>query len=181
MRRPGHGVRDAAEKFEPDSRSGSALVRQRVGAGGQVGLAVVHVRHVAAQVAEAAAELVFQEVVADQIDPGGAGQALAREVVLGRAETAGQQHRIGARKRSAQRLGDGVDVVADHAAVRHRDADIGQLASELGRVAVEDVAVEQLVADGEKFSAHRRPCAWRVPYRRNRPRSAGPRPPLPRG
>ena len=82
------------------------------------------------------------------------GDGLPGDVVLGRPEPAAADHRVAA----GQGLPDGRDdaavVVADLDLEVGVDAGQGQLLADPGRVGVDDLAEEQLGADGDDLAAH---------------------------
>ena len=100
------------------------------------------------------------------------GDRVAREVVLGRADPAADEHRVGARQQVAQRLDDARLVVADHPVLVGVDARRGELLADPGAVRVDDLAEQQLRTDRKYFTSHGRehtvrPCrpmrSWGFP------------------
>ena len=89
-----------------------------------------------------------------QLDAGGSGQRLARQVVLRRAEAAGGQDQ---RRRGPRRCGSldvGVEVVGDGGVPADGDADLGEAPAEPLAVGVEVLPAGQFAADGDDFGFH---------------------------
>jgi hypothetical protein len=82
------------------------------------------------------------------------GDCFARDVVLGRSESAAQDHRIAALECLADAGDDAPEVVADFGLEMRIDAGQGQLAADPGGVGIDDLAEQQLGADGDDFAAH---------------------------
>ena len=73
-----HRVRDPTQQLESHPGGRTPLVGQRLGADGQIGLPVIHVRDAAPHVTKAAAELAFEEFVPVDLDAG--SQRIQRDV-----------------------------------------------------------------------------------------------------
>ena len=140
----------------------------RVPAVGDVGLAQVVLRHVAQPGAEHRRNVLRQCHVAHEPDTHHLRDRVAGQVVLGRAEAAAHEHRVGPVEQVAQSRDDPSLVVADHPVLEGVDPRRRQLLADPGAVRVDDLAEQQLRADGKHLASHRRILA------RRRPGPAGP-------
>ena len=82
------------------------------------------------------------------------GDRVARQIVLGRAEPAADEHRVAALEQVAERLDDARLVVADHAVLVGVDARRRELLADPGAVGVDDLAEQQLGTDRKNFTSH---------------------------
>ena len=82
------------------------------------------------------------------------GDRLACDVVLGRPEAAAHDDGVAASQRRAQGEHDALPVVADLGLEVRVDADHRQVLTDPRRVRVDDLAEEQLGADGDDFTPH---------------------------
>ena len=82
------------------------------------------------------------------------GDRVAGDVVLRGAETARDQHDVGARRGKAERFDDPLEVVADGLVMRDVHADRGQLFGHPLRVRVGDLPEQELGADGDDLRPH---------------------------
>ncbi len=99
----GHGVGGLAADLDDQAGGGPPGVVDGAGALGHVGLAQVHLGHpLDAHAGEPLAQPGLQLRLAHQGHAGHLGQRLPGDVVLGRAQAAGQDHRVG----PPERLGD---------------------------------------------------------------------------
>ena len=99
------------------------------------------------RLAEHLGDLVERRLVEDEIHAGEAGQGLAGQVVLRRAETAGGDHEIGPLRGDVERLEVRVGVVGDGRVPADGDADLGEPQAEPLAVGVEILAGRDLGAD----------------------------------
>ena len=83
------------------------------------------------------------------------GQCLAGEVILGRADAAGDDEHVAPPDRFEHRLFDGALVVGNGEVGRDVAADGGELLSDPGGVGVDGLPERELVADGEDDGFHR--------------------------
>src|SRR5215212_1192249 len=146
---------------------------------GHVGLAQVHLGHALdAHAAEPLAQPRLQLGPAHQGHPGHLGQRLPGDVVLGRAQAAGQDDRVGPAEGLADGLGDAFGVVPDHGVAQAVPADVGQALADPGGVGVDDLAEQQLGPDPDDLAAHARSLAdgprRRGCYPAGRARGSGP-------
>ena len=125
------------------------------GAVGNVGLPHVHLRHRAAELREAATQLLFDLGITDQRAAGQRGDRLARDVVLRRAQPPSHDNGVCVRERRGDRVGDPLLVVTDRRVHEAVHADRRERLPDVGRVRVDDVAEQQLGADRHDLSAHR--------------------------
>ena len=121
-----------------------------------VRLAQVVRRHRAPACGEQGADPLRDLFAAHQRHTQDLGDRLAGDIVLGRTETAAQDHRIAALERLPDAGNDAPVVVADLALEVRIDPGKRQLAPDPGRVGVDDLAEQQLRADGDDFAAHGR-------------------------
>src|SRR5207244_4054378 len=93
-------------------------------------------------------------LVEDQLDAGGPGQGLARQIVLRGAEAAAGQDQPGAAGGDADGFNVSAEVVGDGGVPADGDADLGEAPAEPLAVGVEVLAAGQLAADGDDFCFH---------------------------
>jgi molybdenum cofactor synthesis domain-containing protein len=109
----------------------------------------------AAELAEALPDGLERRLVEDERDPHGRGHHLGGEVVLGGAEPAAHHHQVGA----AGGLADGgeqvVPVVGHERLPPRHDAQVPEPVHEPGRVGVDDLPGQELVARGEQLDVER--------------------------
>jgi len=155
-------VRDARHRVDgpivdhqPDPGRSAAVVGQRRRALGQVGLHEVARRHLPAEGRVTVTQSLHQSRLTAQRDAGESGHRITGQVVVRRPETSRDDDGVRDRQRVAQRCRDDVDLVPDDDAAAHVDAGIGQPPAEPGGVAVDDVAEQQLGADGQQVDPHR--------------------------
>src|SRR4029453_7756517 len=94
----------------------------------------------------------------------GLGRHLLREVVDGRAQTAIDDHRIGALAGLAESLQEAFPVVADGGAPVHGQPDIAEPPRHVAVIGVDGLAGQDLVAGAQDFYAHARRVAH-IPLR----------------
>ncbi len=121
---------------------------------GQVGLAPIVVAHARAKAGEKGLDLGQQLGVEGEGPAGGAGHRLAGDVVHGGAQPAGGDDQVGAEQGLLQRLGDAHLVVAHRGAEIEVDAQVPQLAGQVGGVGVVDLPQEQLGPRRYDLGAH---------------------------
>ena len=97
------------------------------------------------------------------------GDDLAGDVVLGGSQPAAADHRVAAFQGLAQRGFHAREVVADLDLEVRVDTGQGQLLTDPGRVGIDDLAEQQLGADGDDFAAHAglpmlEPGSYLAPY-----------------
>ena len=103
-------------------------------------------------------------LVADERHAHDLGDRLARDVVLRRAEPAATITASLRSRADLQRLDDAVEVVADLGLEVRVDAGQRELLADPRRVGVDDLAEQQLGADGDDFTAHDRQLpTWHAP------------------
>ena len=90
------------------------------------------------------------------------GDALARQVVFGRPQTAREDDEVGVVARAPDRLGQTPQVVADDVLVVDVDAQRRQPRSDVRGVRVDDFAQEDFGTNGDDFSLHGRSMNCRV-------------------
>ena len=113
VRHARHGVDHLGADRADQARCRARHLRDRPGAFRHVRLAQVVLGHVAAARGEQGADALGDLGVADQAHAHHRGNRLARDVVLGRAQAAAQDHRVGALERQADAVDDPLQVVAD--------------------------------------------------------------------
>jgi hypothetical protein len=91
---------------------------------------------------------------ADQRHAHDPGDRFPRDVVLGRAEPAAEDQGIAPGETMADRLDDPLKIVADFGLEVGVDPGQRQLLAHPGGVGVDDLAEQQLGADGDDLSAH---------------------------
>ncbi len=99
-------------------------------------------------------------LVEDEIDPGGAGRDLLRQVVDGRPEPAIDDDRVGALARQPKRREQFLAVVADDRAPADRQPEILELLAHIAEIGVDDLAGQHLVAGADDLDAHVAPRSY---------------------
>ena len=120
-----------------------------------LGLAQVGDRHLAAaatspQVAQVGGHL----LAVGHLHPGGGADGLPGQVVLGGPDAAGDDDRVGSAHSLGEGGGDPPQVVAHHHLVVVVEARLGQAPADLGGVAVDYLAQEQLGPHGQHLDVH---------------------------
>ena len=151
-----HAVRRIDLALQPGR--GADRVRDDVAALRHVGLAEVVLGERPAAAAEDGADLLDQLLTPLELDPHDLGDGLAGHVVGRRAEPTAHDHRVGTIEQLADALHHAVEVVAHLAVLVRVDADGGELLADPRAVRVDDLAEQQLGADGEDVTPHVVPC-----------------------
>jgi len=159
-----HRVDDLAADRADETRRRAGHLGDRRGADRDVGLALVVLRHGPAARLEHGADALDDRRVAHQRDTHDVGQHFAGDVVLGGAEPAAADHRVGPFQRLDDRLAHAAEVVADLDLEMRVDAAQGELLADPCRIGVDDLAEQQLGADGNDVATHEAP----PPTRRSR-------------
>ena len=94
----------------------------------------------------------------DEFDAHGFRHGLAREVVVGGAEAAGDDDERGGLGSEVDGFDDGVKVVCDGLVIERADAHADELAAEVGAVGIDGLAEDQFIADGEDDCVHGGDC-----------------------
>ena len=181
VRHPGHRIDHLVAEWADQPGRGARHLGDERGAIRNVGLAQVVGRHLAPARGEQRADLLGHLGAADQRNAHDLGDRLARDVVLGRPEPAAQDHRIAALERETDRGDDPPEIVADLGLEVRIDAGERQLLADPGRIAVDDLAEQQLGADRDHLATHAAlppdpPPAPRLCGRRERLYASYPRP-----
>ena len=157
MRHAGHRVHDLVDAVHRDGtdqpRSGAAGLRDDRRARRHLRLAQVVLRHSSSPGGEHLPDHVGDGIVGDQIDAHHRSDRITREVVVGGAETAAHDHRIGGLEEPPELGLDPPDVVADLHLHERVDAVRRQLPADPRRVGIDDLAEQQLGADRENVAA----------------------------
>ena len=103
---------------------------------------------------EHVADLGGDRLVPPHLHAHDAGDDVAGDVVLGRAEAAAADHGIAALQRLADAALDAAEVVADLDLEMRVDAGQRELLADPGRVAVDDDAEQKLGPDGNHLATH---------------------------
>ena len=82
------------------------------------------------------------------------GDGIAREIVFGGPETAGEDHELSGPQRAPDGAGQALQIVADHVFGGHFDAQIIQLLGEEEGVRIDPLVRQHLGADGYDFGVH---------------------------
>ena len=98
-----------------------------------------------------------RRLVQKQLDAGGLGQRVARQIVGRRSQAAGRHHQVGPVQRQAENLDVGRQVVGDRRVIEDANAQFSQPLAEPLTVGVQPLAAGQFVADGDDFSYHGHP------------------------
>src|SRR6266542_1271743 len=151
------GVRRSASSDSPSPavRRVRETIARPSAALGHVRLLEVHLRHPGAgEPGEALSQPLLDVRIAHQAYPGDRGDRLAGDVVLCRAETAGEDRRVGPPECLADRGGDPLLVVTHHGVPQAVPTDVGEPLADPGGVAVDDLTEQQLGADPDDLAAH---------------------------
>ncbi len=155
VRHAGHRVHDlAVGQLTLEPGRGADRVRDRLTPVGDIGLAQVVLRHVPDPGAEHLGDRLRELVVTHQRDTHELCDRIAGQVVLGRAETAADEHGVGPLELIAQRGDDAGLVVADRAMLERVDARRRELFPDPRTVRVDDLTEQQLGADREDLTPH---------------------------
>ena len=138
------------------------LLRDDRRALGDVGLAQVAVGHVTATRVEHPRDHLDDRLVAHEPHVHDLGDRLACDIVLGRAEAAAHDDGVTARQRGANGEHDALVVVADLGLEERVDARQRETLADPRRVGVDDLAEEQLGADGDDLTSHGRHASRRA-------------------
>ncbi len=141
--------------FDPQSRRGAARILQDFRAFRHHRLTNVQFRHLAAQVAESALNVLHDFVIAFQPPPEQIRDSLASQVVLRRAEPARRNDQLDASERLAKHFAQQRFVVADDRLAHHFNADAVELFGEIQRIRIKSVRREQFRTDRDDFCFHR--------------------------
>ena len=143
MRRTGQQHDQLAVIFNPLAGGGAAPIGQGLGAFDHERLAPVVVGHFAIQALEAFRQRVEQVLAENQTAPQRFGDGFARDVVLGWAQAAAQNHDAHLRQRLAHRGGQQFAIVAHHHLAAHLDTQPVQLIGEPQGVGIDAVRRQQ--------------------------------------
>ena len=141
---------------DQESGRGADGIREHLGALGKVRLALVVPGHLATDAAEEGANRLEGRLVEHELATEGRGERLGGEVVARGPETAGDEHVVAALRGAPEGVDHVVRVVAHGGLVARLDVEAQQALREEGLVAVDDLAAQQLVADGEDLGPGRR-------------------------
>ncbi len=119
-------------------------------------LAPIDGRHRDAARGEAGLELGDDGGVLDQRPADHPGDGVARDVVVGRAEAAGQHDQVGPPHRVGDHAGQRIDAIADDVLGADADAEAGQAVGDGQRVGVEPRRHQQFAADGDDLGGGER-------------------------
>ena len=78
-----------------------------------------------------------------------AGDRVARQIVFGRSQAAGQHHNLRSRRRAQDAIGQPLALVAHHRLAHHLNAQGIELIGEIQRIGVEPLRRQQLRTDGD--------------------------------
>ena len=138
---------------------GAARLGDDRGAVGDLCLAQVVVRHAPAAAGEHLADDLGHAVVVMQRHTHHAGDRVAGEVVVGGAEPAADDHRVGIDEHPGEHSLNASEVVADLHLQQRVDPRRGELFADPLAVRVGDLAEQQFRADGEDVTPHGRPAS----------------------
>ena len=148
----GKGDDDAARVVDDEGWGSAIRVMDGKCTFGDVGLSLIVGGHDEPAPAEALLDVLQQCGIAHQLSPGGVGDGLTGQVVLGRAEAAARDDDVRAAEGAIDYRLHAVGVVTDDGLVVEVDADIGEASGHPGRVGVDDLAEQELGADGNYLS-----------------------------
>ena len=162
-RRTRHRDDDLAVALDPPSGRGAARVGDGAGRGNDPALLDVALRHRVAALLEERAQGGLEVGVDARLLVEDRADRFARQVVLRRAEAAGADDDVGALARAADGLGQSIEVVADDGLEVDVDAERRQPGRDEGGVGIDDLAEQDLGADGEYLGLHGRSVTggWR--------------------
>jgi hypothetical protein len=150
----GKGEDPGAVVIDGQAGCGALRIGKHLGATGKIGLTEVGRRHLPSQHRPALPQpfLVLGRVV--HRDSEGGADGLSGEIVLGGADPAGDDDRVGTFDGGLEGGCHASEVVAHHLLVVGVEPVLGEGAAEGGGVAVDDLAEEQFGADGHHFDDH---------------------------
>ena len=157
----GHGVDDPIAHRADQPGRGAARLGDHRRPVGHHRLAKVAFGHRSAPGCEHVSDRLGHRLVGAKLDPHHLGDRLTGDVVVGGAEPAAHDHRVGLFEGPPQRSHDAVEVVTDLPLGQRVDAVGGELLPDPRRVGVDDLAEQQLGADGDDVTSHgRSPRLW---------------------
>ena len=146
----------SAVLLDPPAGGGAARVGDGHGGGDEPGLLDVALGEADAARCEEGPQGALHVGVDERLLAQGGGDRLAREVVLGGAEAAGHDDDVGAAEGDLDGVDEALEVVADGGVEVEVEADGGQAGGDVLGVGVEDLAQEDLGADGDDLGLHER-------------------------
>jgi hypothetical protein len=152
--RTGQGDDDLVVFFEQQAGRGPVRVRQRNGAARHVGLAQDRRQHRGAANGKPVAQSLARSAHPVKRRVHHLGDHVPRQIVHGRAETADEDHQVGAVHGLPHGRDRAMEVVADRGPKIHVDAQRRQLLRQVRRVRVHDLAEQHLGPDGNHLSNH---------------------------
>ena len=149
-----HGVDDLLAQRADETGRGPRHLGDAARTGRNVGLPEVAERHLAAPRLEVGAQVVRHRLIADEADPHGLGDGVAGDVVLGGAEPAAQDDRIGPPEGEAKGAHHALVVVPHLGLEVAVDAGERELPAHPRRVRIHDLSEQQLGADRDDLATH---------------------------
>jgi len=143
---PGH--------LDVDPRRRAVRVRDDAAASREHRLHHVSLRHLAATPGEQRPDLLHHSLVANQFDAADFGQTITREIVGRGPQPARAQNDIRPRDGLPERLGAGLQIIADRRVKQCLDSQIAKLLAEPLAVRVQPLTAGQFVTDGNDFGSH---------------------------
>ena len=140
---------DRCVAFHPPPGGGSVIVEERLGSRDQPGLLPVRLRHAHPPPLEQLRQPAFQAGIHVHRLAEGLGERFAREVVGGRAQSAGAHDQVGLGDRLAKRGRDGAEVVREQGHPDDLHSHPAQVHREVPAVRVAGLAGGELAADCE--------------------------------
>ena len=147
--RAGQQHEDHAVVCDPLARRGAALVGQYLRAFDDVSLAAIDLGHLAAKVAQARLDAIADVLLKNQRAAQRAGHRIARQVIFGWPQAAGQHYNFRSRRRAQDAVGQPFALVADHRLAHYFHTQRIELIGEIQRVGVEPLRRQQFRADGD--------------------------------
>ena len=151
-RDPGHRDDALPAPAHVPARRRAQRIRERARRRDQPGLLAIPFGHRRAATGEPGLELGRQRRVDGRRLAKRGRDRFARQVVLRRTEPAGAHDQVAPLDRPADRVGGPAEVVADGRGVQKVDPQAGQPAGQIGRIRVDDLAEQELGADGQELS-----------------------------
>ncbi len=159
VRNPGHRVHDLVAHLAAETRRGADRVRDRLTALRHVGLPQVVLREGSPAATEDLADVLDELFAPFEFDAHHLGDRLPGHVVGGGPETAADDHGVGPIQQLLDALHHACEVVAHLAVLARVDPHRGELLTDPGTVRVDDLAEQQLGADGEDVTPHGWPAS----------------------
>ena len=148
----GHAEDPFAVVLEGEPGCGAPGVGQQLGAGRVIGLTQIAGRHLPPPPRPPILQFLGVLLAVHHLEPGGGTDRLPGEIVLGRPDPAGDDHRVGSVQGQPDRCRDPFDVVADRLLVMGVEPSLRQCGAHEGSVRVDDLTEQELGPDRDHLN-----------------------------